>query len=139
MATNHAQFLTSYANKACINCYFPPFKTLSTQNTNTCADSTMPVWTLLFLCTLYSYYLFTIIGVIEGDIVYDENFKILTGRIAPRGRRDTLSDQMFHWVNAVIPYEIANDMCKYYTQQKHHRLAINFMITGWLQLINDNN
>lgn len=53
-------------------------------------------------------------GLIEGDIINDEQFKILTERIAnPRGRRDTLSDRMFHWENAVVPYEIANDMCKY--------------------------
>jgi hypothetical protein len=52
------------------------------------------------------------IGLIEGDIVDDEQFQILTGETLPRGRRDTLSDRMFHWENAVVPYEISNDMCK---------------------------
>ena len=80
-----------------------------------------------FLLYFIIIYLFTTIGLIEGDIVEDENFKILTGRIAPRGRRDTLSDQMYHWNNAVIPYEIANNMCKCYAQPKNttRRLTAN--------------
>ena len=62
----------------------------------------------------HNFHPFSFVGLIEGDIVDDENFEILTGRMAPRGRRDTLSDRLFHWENAVVPYEIANDMCKFY-------------------------
>lgn len=52
-------------------------------------------------------------ALIEGDIVYDEQFKILTGQVGLRKRRDMLSDRGFHWKNAVVPYEIESDMCKY--------------------------
>ncbi|XP_028416456.1 zinc metalloproteinase nas-6-like [Dendronephthya gigantea] len=47
---------------------------------------------------------------IEGDIVYDEQFKILTGQVGLRKRRDMLSDRGFHWKNAVVPYEIESNM-----------------------------
>lgn len=62
---------------------------------------------------IYSISFFLYAALTEGDIVYDKRFRIMTGNMVGRQRRDTLSDRNFLWNNGVVPYAIVDDMCKY--------------------------